>query len=62
MMIDFKHAVFQDVLSHTNDGILQSHIVGIIRTVEFANLSMICIKVLDSLLSKSESFDHGSIS
>ena len=55
-MVRYKHAVFQDVLRRTYNGVLQRHVVLIVGTVEFANISVICIEVLHSFSSKADTF------
>jgi hypothetical protein len=48
-----QHTVFQDISSSTCDGILQGHIVRVIRTFEFADVSVICVEILNSLFLES---------
>lgn len=57
-MISCKHAIFQNILRRAYNCVLQCHVVGIIRVIELANIPMICVKVLNSFSSKTESFNH----
>ena len=60
-MILCKHAIFQNILRRAYNCVLQCHIIGIIRVIELANIPMICVKVLNSFSSKTESFNRKTI-
>ena len=49
-----QHAIFQDVLRRTYDRVPQRDIVLIIAAIEFANIPMIRIEILNSLSSETD--------
>jgi hypothetical protein len=60
-MVRYKHAVSQGILRRTYNRVFQRHIISIIRTIEFADIPMICIKVLNSFSFKTEPLNYETI-